>query len=158
MNKLGIFLCFLLTISYIKSEDTVDVNQLYDKFLSIATGLTDGTEYKCKNLLIQNRAKIVGMVEESIKNKEDAQTILMKIAASFIFVPGFSTNCNVNEIIKVVLEITKAAGIRKMGQNMIDNADRLEQLFAEMKEKTEETEKLEVIGKIARIITGISFH
>ena len=70
MNKLGLFFCFLLANSYTQSAeiDGIDVNELYDKFVIIAKGMTDNTEYKCSNILIKNKNTILLKVEEVVRN------------------------------------------------------------------------------------------
>ena len=163
MNKLGLFLCFLLAISYTQSEviDGIDVNELYDKFTNIAKGLADNTEYKCSNLLINNKNKVLPKVEEVVRNLKDTNALpnaLAGFALQLSMIDGFISDCNIASVVNIILTITKAEGIKQMGQNMIDNATELEGLFKDFTAATTEEGKLIVIGKIIRKITGITFH
>ena len=163
MNKLGLFFCFLLAISYTQSEviDGIDVNELYDKFVIIARGLADNNEYKCSNILLNNKNKILPRVEDivrNLKNENGLTNALAGAAGQLGLLSGFVSDCNIVEVISIISTITKADGIKKMGQNMIDNATELEGLFKDFTAATTEEGKLIVIGKIIRKITGITFH
>ena len=163
MNKLGLFFCFLLAISYTQSAeiDGIDVNELYDKFIIIARGLADNNEYKCSNILLNNKNKILPRVEDivrNLKNENGLNNALAGAAAQLGFLSGFVSDCNIVEVISIISTITKADGIKKMGQNMIDNASELENLFKEYTAAPDKDGKLMVIGKIVRKITGITLH
>ena len=75
-----------------------------------------------------------------------------------LMVNGLTDNCNLAKIMEIVPKISKAEGIRNMGQNMIDNADDLENIFKEFKQASDLDGKLMVIGKIIRKIVGITFQ
>ena len=160
MNKFVLFLCFLLAIDYTKSEviDGIDVTELFENFLKIAKGLTDNNEYKCTNILINNKEKLIKAAEDMLRKKVDLNSALLGSAAQLIFVEDFSSICNIGKIIGIVTEITKAEGIKKMGQNMINNASELENLFNEILKATDNDGRLMVVGKIIRYITGITLH
>ena len=162
MNKLGLFLCFLLAISYAQTEviDGLDVNELYDKFTIIAKGMAETTEYKCSNILISKKAKILPVVEDILKSLKNEQELMGKIISGglkLIMIEGLPENCNLNKVMEVLPTISKAAGITKMGQNMIDNASNLETLFKEFTAASNIDGKLMVVGKIVAKIVGISF-
>ena len=162
MNKLGLFLCFLLAISYTQSEviDGLDINELYDKFTIIAKGMAETTEYKCANSLINNKAKILPEVENIMKSLNNEQELMSKLIGAglkLFMIDGFATDCNLQSIMEIAPKITKAEGIRNMGNNMINNADELETIFKEFTNASDLDGKLIVIGKIIRKITGISF-
>ena len=160
MNKFILFLCFLLSTSFIKSEviNGIDVNDLFDKFIVISKGLTDNTEYKCTKILTENKDEMVKVTENAIKKKQGLSSALFAGVSQLIFVPGFAQDCNVGSIMIIVQDLLKAEGIKRMGQNMIDNANELETLFKELKEASDNNTRLIVIGKIIRKITGITFH
>ena len=161
MNKFLLFLCFLLAIGFTQSEviDEIDVTDVFEKFLKISKGLTNNTEYKCTKILTNNKARLIRALEDMIRNKKDLLPTLIGVAAQLIFfADGFSNNCNIGPNFDIVKEITKATGIRKMGQNMIDNATELEGLFNELQNATNNDDRLMIIGKIIRKITGITFQ
>ena len=161
MNKLGLFLCFFLAISYAQSEvvDGIDVDDVYDKFVIIAKGLADSNEYKCSNQLSNNRNKILPRVVELIKNLKDKDAIAGALSgfAQLISIRGIIDDCNIWDTIGKLLSIMKAEGISNMGQNMKDNASELEGLIKELTEANNQDTRLLVIGKIIRKITGITF-
>ncbi len=162
MNKLGLFLCFFLAISYAQSEvvDGIDVDDVYDKFVIIARGLADSNEYKCSNQLSNNRNTILPRVVELIKNLKDKDAIrgaLTGFAFQLILIDGIFDDCNIWDTISKLLSIMTASGISNMGQNMKDNASELEGLIKELTEANNQDTRLLVIGKIIRKITGITF-
>ena len=162
MNKLGLFFCFLLAISYVQTEviDGLDVNELYDKFVIIAKGMAETTEYKCSNTLNTNKATILPVVEDILKSLKNEQELMGKIVSGgfkLMMIQGFAENCNLANVLEIVPKITKAEGIKNMGQNMINNADDLEALFKEFTGASDTEGKNIVIGKIIRKITGLSF-
>ena len=93
-----------------------------------------------------------------LRKKVDLNSALLGSAAQLIFVEDFSSICNIGKIIGILTEITKAEGIKKMGQNMINNASELENLFNEILKATDNDGRLMVVGKIIRDITGITLH
>ena len=162
MNKLGLFFCFILAISYAQTTviDGLDVNELYDKFTIIAKGMAETTEYKCSNVLIAKKPVILPVVEDIMKSLKNEQELTGKIISGgikLLMVEGLADNCNLNKLIEVLPTITKADGIKKMGQNMIDNASNLETLFKDFTKATTEDGKLMVVGKIVAKIVGVSF-
>ena len=162
MNKLALFWCFFLAIGYTESEviDGLDVTDLYDKFIIVARGMADNNEYKCSNHLENHRAKILPKVENIIRNLKDTSGIateLIGFAIQLSMIEGFVTDCNIKELVSTVLTITTADGIKKMGQNMIDNASALEGLIQELTAATNQDTRLLVIGKIIRKVTGLTF-
>ena len=158
----GLFFCLFLYISHTQSEEKneIDVNELYGKITIIAKGMDDNSEYKCSNTLINYKKTLYPIIEgiiKNIKNQEELEKIMNSEALTILKIPAFEEYCNINLIIQTVQNIIKVRGIKKMGQNIIDNATELENLFKELFEATDDG-KLIVIGKIIRKITGITFH
>ena len=162
MNKLGLFFCFLLAICYVQTEviDGLDINELYDKFTIIAKGMAETTEYKCSNALIKHKTTILPVVEDIMKSLKNEQELMNKlITASFklLALQEFIEGCKINEVIQILPNLLKADGIKTMGQNMINNAGELENLFKEFTGASDIEGKNIAIGKIVRKITGLSF-
>ena len=162
MKKFGFLFFVLLAISYTQSEeiDGIDVNALYDNFTIIAKGMAETNASKCSNILIAHKKTLYRVIEAIIKNfnkQEKLEKILTAAALPLLMIPRIVEDCNIKSIIQTVPNLLKAEGIKQMGQNIIDNATELENLFKELFEATDDG-KLIVIGKIIRKITGITFH
>ena len=163
MNKLGLFVCFLLAISYAQTEviDGIDVNELYDKFTIIAKGMAETTEYKCSNTLITHKGTILPVIEDIMKSLKNEQELAGKIVTAglkLFMIEGLADNCNLGKALEIIPKLLKADGIRSMGQNMIDNAADLENLFKEFTQASDIEGKNIAIGKIVRKITGLTFQ
>ena len=160
MNKFLLFLCFLLAIGYTQSEviNGMNVTEFFENIIKISEGLTDNTEYNCRNILINNKAKLIKVAEDMLKEDPDLYKALLGSAAQLIFVEDFASHCNIGKIIGNIIEKTKAEGIRKMGQIMIDNANEIEGLLKVIINTTDNDERFKTIGEIIRKITEITLH
>ena len=159
----GLFFCLFLYISHTQSEEKneIDVNELYGKITIIAKGMDDNSEYKCSNTLINYKKTLYPIIEgiiKNIKNQEELEKIMNSEALTILKIPKFEEYCNINLIIQTVPNLVKVGGIKKMGQNIIDNAPELEDLFKEFIASSGKDGKLIVIGKIIQKITGITFY
>ena len=162
MNKLGLFFCFLLAISYVQTQvvDGLDIDVLYDKFVGIAKGMAETTEYKCSNTLQTHKTTIRPVVEDIMKSLGNQQELMGKIVSAglkLLMIEGLADNCNLGKVLEIIPKITKAEGIRNMGQNMVDYATDIEALFKEFSEAADAEGKNIAIGKIIRKITGLTF-
>ena len=160
---LVLFFGFFLYIRFTQSEekDEIDVNELYDKITIIAKGMADNTDYKCSNTLINHKKILYPFIEgviKNLKNQEELEKIMNAEALTLLMIPAFEEDCNINLIIQTVQNLVKVGGIKKLGQNIIDNATELENLFKEFIASSGKDGKLIVIGKIIQKITGITFY
>ena len=94
---------------------------------------------------------------KSLNNQQELMSKLIGAGLKLFMIDGFATDCNLQSIMDIAPKITKAEGIRNMGNNMINNANELETIFKEFTNASDLDGKLIVIGKIIRKITGISF-
>ena len=146
MNKSGLIFCFLFVISYIQTQET-DETIIFDMIVNITKGLTDNNEYKCTNILKNNREKLLNITMAFINNSSDLSSALFDGAAHLLFVRGFATDCNVGKNLLNVKELSK------------DN-DLITEIFTEFllllsKKKEISEEKLINFGESIRNRTGI---
>ena len=165
MNKLELFFCLLLVISFTQTEeiDEYNVTELYDKFTIIAKGMAETNETKCSYILINYRKTIFPVVKavfENFNDKEKLNKIFTAAALPLMMIPNIVKDCNLNKIIDTLPKFInlKADEIKNIGQTVIDHADELEQIVKEFFGSTEIEGKYIAAGKIIRIITGISFQ
>ena len=168
MNKLGLFFCLLLAISSTQSQeiDGYNITELYDQFIIIAKGMAVTNETKCSNTLINHKKTIFPVVKaclENFNNQQELSNILMAAALPIMMIPNIVKDCSLDKIIEILPKFsnfTIAQGFKYIGQIMIDRADEFEKIFNEFFESTETAKDgiLIAIGKIIRIITGISFQ
>ncbi len=161
MNKVELFLCFLLAISYTQSEmiDGIDVDEVYGKLIIITKGMAETAESKCSNTLKDNKDLILPIVKDvirNLKNTEELQNILKREAFKLFNIPNIITDCRIGNIISFVLNLLKPEGIREFGFNIKNNVNPLSCLLKAYFEASDKEEKLFVLGQIIRIITNIS--
>ena len=162
MNKVGLFICFLLAISFTKSEeiDGIDVDEVYGKLIIITKGMAKTAEYKCSNTLNNKKDEILPVVKDAVrnlKNTEEISNILGTLAVK-LFKTGVLNDCNVINIISFVSNILKPDGIRNLGYNIKNNVNPLSGLLQEYFQASDKERKLFVLGQIIRIITGVSLE
>ena len=163
MKKFELFFCFLLAISYTQSEviDGIDVDELYDKLINFAKGMAKTNEYKCSNILTTHRTAIYPYVVDIIKNLKNPEKLEEIFDTSNIKlwnVDGLRDNCSIDLIKDFLANITQPARIGNLADNIISNAEPISKLLNEYLENTDKDGKLIIIGKIIRIVTGISLN
>ena len=159
MKKIDLFFCLLLTFTYTKSEETYIFNltELYDEFTIISKGMAETNEYRCSKTLINHKKTIFPVVKaalENYNNLNELEKILAAAAIPLMMIPNFVKDCSIAKIIDTLPKLVKAEGIKSMGQNLIDHANEIENIF---NETTDFDGKLIANGKVIRNITGISF-
>ena len=149
MNKLGLIFCFLFVISYIQTKETNETI-IFGMIVNITQGMTDNNEYKCTNILKNNREKLLNVTMAFINNASDLSSALFAGAAELLFVRGFATNCNVGKNLLNVKKLSKDVFL--IFQIFLEFQD----LFNKIKEISEE--KLIKFGESIRNRTGITLH
>ena len=149
MNKSGLIFCFLFVISYIQAQETNETI-IFDMIVNITKGLTDNNEYKCTNILKNNREKLLNVTMAFVNNSSDLSSALFTGAAQLLFVRGFATDCNVGKNLLNVKKLSKDSTlIFQIFWEFLG-------LLSKIKEISEE--KLIKFGESIRNRTGITLH
>ena len=119
--------------------------------------MAETNEYRCSKTLINHKKTIFPVVKaalENYNNVNELEKILAAAAIPLMMIPNFVKDCSIAKIIDTLPKLVKAEGIKSMGQNLIDHANEIENIF---NETTDFDGKLIANGKVIRNITGISF-
>ena len=160
MNKLVLFLCFLLAINFSQSVvvDGVDIDDVYDKATVVAKGLANSNEYKCYSILRSKRSAILSEIVKIIndfKSGDNWTTIATKHFIFLLFNDDFTSKCRVSQIAAEAMDFITPDGIYRLGSNMVGNSQTLQTYADEFVRANNLDGKLIAAGKMLKLVTGL---
>ena len=160
MNKLVLFLCFLLAINFSQSVvvDGVDIDDVYDKATVVAKGLAKSNEYKCYSILKRKRSAILSEIVKIIndfKSGDNWTTIATKHFIFLLINDDFTSKCRVSQIAAEAMDFITPNGIYTLGSNMVGNSQTLQTYADEFVRANNLDGKLIAAGKMLKLVTGL---
>ena len=160
MNKLVLFLCFLLAINFSQSVviDGVDIDDVYDKATVVAKGLAKSNEYKCYSILKSKRSAILREIVEIINDFKSGDNWTSIAGKHFLFLlinNDFTSKCRVSEIAAEAMDFITPNGIYRLGSNMVGNSQTLQTYADEFVRANNLDGKLIAAGKMLKLVTGL---
>ena len=156
MNRFGILIC-LLFISFTQQID-LDIDLLYDKFAIITKGLATTDKYQCSGVLVNQKSQILPIIKgilDDLKSGKEFKDIALSHGLKLLGVEGLSDKCKVYEVVGKVLNLITEDGIKEIGYNTVNNSSDIYKLINELINAPDLDGKLEALGKILRILSGI---
>ena len=129
MTKLQIItIITLLTLSSSKFLVENSESPSSDIFEGILTGLTKGTNYKCKTDLLKGGSKITNIINElieEIKSGKDIVTSVTSAISKLSSVSGLLTHCRLLNIVSSCSSIITENGRKKIVERIYNNQKHL---------------------------------
>ena len=138
MNKF--FVVFLLFLVSVKTE--VPVDDIYAAVVSLFKGMAETEEYKCAQVLVDQKEKILEIVYamiDEINAGTEIETAIQNAAMKLMGVPGLVSECNVLAMPAIINKFTDKTELVGVFQTLIDNIDEVfayaETISADIKNK-----------------------
>ena len=159
MNKFGILFCFLLAVSNSAIIDGIDVNDLYEKIIYVARGMTTTSEYRCVKNLSRNKATLLSIIEGGMAQVKAGKSINDAVKAQEINVKkiaGIYDDCNAELVMYAIPVIASKDGFDFIGSKLMTNNNEISALINQFTAASDLNGKLEIAGKILSILTTIT--
>ena len=162
MNKFALFLCIILVFSYSKCIEEDQLNTLYDYLVELLKGFSKDGNNECAKIFINNRSKMISIIKKILKDLQDG-TQLIQIATKYlqdllIMDSSILTKCQVLGWDSVLKKFKNLEEIKKMGENIHDNASDILDLYKEMKQAKGLLNKLFYVGKFLAIVLNFNVY
>ena len=128
MNKL-LLITLITLISISKSLKVVEIKSIPSEiFEGILTGLTKGTNYKCKKDLLNGQSKIIQIINDLISDIKSGKNIVTSIYAAIkklSSISGIVTDCRFLNFVNACTSIITENGRKKIVERIYNNKDHL---------------------------------
>ena len=157
MNKIAVFLFFILFFNFSKSIEVDDatLDKLYDSLVEVLKGMCKTGKNECAEVFVNNKDQLITLIKnimEELSNGTDLSTIILKYAIQLLLIDNIGTKCNIIYIVRVVAKFQNADGIRDIGKTIKDNADELFEYFQKILGDEATEVKLYAVGKIFSLL------
>ena len=157
MNKIAVFLFFILFFNFSKSIEVDDatLDKLYDSLIEVLKGMCETGKNECSQAFADNKDQLIVIIKtiiEELNNGADLSTILLKYATQLMLIDNIGTKCNIIYVLRVVTKFQSADGIRDLGKTIEDNADKLFEYFQNILNGGTKEVKLFAVGQIFALL------
>lgn len=127
MNKLGLFVLLLASVSCINIQITDDeTDQIYSAVVALFRGMAETEDATCAAALVKGKDKVLEIVLaaiDEVKAGTDVQTAISNAVIKLMAVDGLVSECNVLAMPAIITKVTSKDGLVEIFQNLIDNID-----------------------------------
>ena len=157
MNKIAVFLCFILFFNFSNSFELNDetLDTVYDLLVEVLKGMCQNDKKECATAFAKNKDQLIVIIKEimeEIKNGEEFGTILMKYSVKLLLIDDIGTKCNIIYILRVINKFQSADGIRDIGETIKNNADELYKYIQVILTGETTEAKLYAVGQILALL------
>ena len=157
MNKIAIFLCFILFFNLSNSFELDDetLDKAYDLLVEVLKGMCLNDKKECATAFAKNKDQLIVIIKniiEEVKKGVDINSIVTKYSIPFLVIDNIGTKCNIIYILRIITNFQSADGIRDIGETIKNNADELYK-YIQVILTGETTEvKLYAVGQILALL------
>ena len=159
MNKLGLFLCFLLIVNISAEEEKDMVGKVYDVITNLLKGMSE--EGKCSRIFEKKKSDILPIVKElveEVKKGKSLSEVVISYGFRLLAIEDLAVDCKAFSLFELFSKITSKDGIKDIGISIQQHADKIHQYVSQIKSTKGILEKIEIAGKMFALILNFKVY
>ena len=160
MNKLGLFLCFLLIVNISAEEESDMVGKVYDIIINLLKGMSE--EGKCSKIFERKKTDILPIVKELVNKLKDGKSSLSEAVVEqgfkLLAIEDLAVDCKAFSLFELFSKVTSKDGIKDIGLAIQQHADKIHQYVSQIKSTKGILEKIEIAGKMFALILNFKVY
>ena len=160
MNKLGLFLCFLLIVNISADEENDMVGKVYDIITNLLKGMSE--QGKCSKIFENKKNDILPIVRELVNKLKDGKSSLSEAVVEqgfkLLAIEDVAVDCKAFSLFELFSKITSKDGIKDIGISIQQHADKIHQYVSQIKTTQGISNKIEIAGKMFALIFNFKVY